>query len=512
MENLARALPCDVVAERGVVGSILLDSTLGEDARVLDICMARGVTENSFSDTKMRLLYMALKDVVAKGSKIDLITLHDRLKTQGTLDAVGGMVTLQELVNATPTSAHAEHYIEIIRRKEILRNIIVTSTDSIKRCYDEVQADDVDTLLGEVEKDFLGIGSVAAVRHDWRTAVDNTLQSIERAFDKGGESFDGLSTGFKYIDEKLLGLKNGEMIVIAARPSVGKTSFAMNIAECVATGQDINGMPTKCDGGKQHPVLIFSLEMDTLSLSKRMLCGRAHVSSWRIARNLMPKSEKQAATQRLYTASTILKKAPIIIDDSSGLDITDLRARARRYKRTHGIELIVIDYLQLCNCREFAKQGRQIETSRISSNIKAMAKELNIPVIVLSQLSRANEKRGEKDEIPKLSDLRDSGAIEQDADVVMLLRRPYMVRSTRDDAETKNLAIVDVAKHRNGETGDVKMRFDSEWTRFGDLDPKAEGAPNRADEEAAVLAGTSEDVSGPAYDSVGPSFAEQQLV
>ena len=203
---------------------------------------------------------------------------------------------------------------------------------------------------------------------------------------------DGLPTGFKYVDEKLLGLKPSEMIVIAARPSVGKTSFAMNIAECVATGQDINGVPFKTDSKPtRHPVLVFSLEMDTLSLAKRMICGRAHVSTWRIARDLMSRDEKSAASARLFKAAGELKDVPLFIDDASGLDIADLRARARRMKKTHGIELIVIDYLQMCNCREAARQGRQIETSRISGQIKAMAKELKIPVIVLSQLARAPE-------------------------------------------------------------------------------------------------------------------------
>jgi len=250
----------------------------------------------------------------------------------------------------------------------------------------------------------------------------------------------------------------------------------MNIAECVALGMDINGRPFEGENNRQHPVMIFSLEMDTTSLAKRMVCGRAHVSAWRIARNLMTRNEKADATSALMRAAGELKGAPIYIDDASGLDISDLRARARRMKRQHGIELIVIDYLQLCQCREASKQGRQIEVSRISGQIKAMAKELQIPVIVLSQLSRANEQRGDKNEVPKLSDLRDSGAIEQDADVVMMLRRPSMVRATRDDVDTQNLAIVDVAKHRNGEVGDVKMNFFRDFVRFGDRSQKDETA------------------------------------
>ncbi len=471
MEQNLKTLPHSAEAERGIIGSILLDAAFGDNARVLDLCQARGLVEDSFYDPKNRIFYETLKGMSSASMPIDSVTLVERLRATDSLDAIGGVSAIQALMDNTPTSAHAEYYINIVRQKHLLRTLIARSNETLAKCYDETRNANADLLVGEVEQAFLDVGGTVGVKQEWKAAVDNTLRAIENMFNHGAGVFDGLSTGFKYLDEKLLGLKPGDMIVIAARPSVGKTSFAMNIAECAATGTDINGLPTKCDDGKKHPVLIFSLEMDTASLSKRMLCGRAHVSSWRISRNLMAKTEKSAASQALFKAAGELKKAPIYIDDSSGLDIADLRARARRMKRSHGIELIVIDYLQLCNCREYSKQGRQLETSRISNQVKAMAKELKVPVIVLSQLSRANEQRGDKNEVPKLSDLRDSGAIEQDADVVMLLRRPSMVRATRDDADTQNLAIVDVAKHRNGETGDVKMRFDREWTRFGDMSP-----------------------------------------
>ena len=486
MSDNIKTPPHSAEAERGVLGSILLDTETGDDSRVLDLCQSRGISPESFYVPRHRMLYETLIAMSAAGQPIDAVTLDTSLRAQGRLEAVGGVAAIQELIDATPTSAHAEYWIDILRQKHLLRTLISRSTETINRCYDDTQSGNADILLGEVEKTFLDIGGTASVGLDWKIAVDNTLRHIENMFARGAGAMDGLPTGFKYIDEKLLGLKPSEMIVIAARPSVGKTSFAMNIAECVAMGQDINGQPFKTDPKPtRHPVLIFSLEMDTMSLSKRMVCGRAHVSTWRIARDLMSRDEKAAASQRLFTAAGELKSAPIYIDDASGLDIADLRARARRMKKTHGIELIVIDYLQLCNCREMAKQGRQMETSRISGQIKAMAKELKIPVIVLSQLSRANEKRGDKDEVPKLSDLRDSGAIEQDADVVMLLRRPFMVRATRDNEATQNLAIVDIAKHRNGEVGDVKMDFIRDFTRFGDYDPRrdAEGGERPAEAE-----------------------------
>lgn len=480
--------PHSAEAERGVLGSILLDAETGEDTRVLDLCLTHGIEPESFFDPRHRIIFETLLEMSRETLPVDGVTLIERLRARGRLESVGGLPVVEALISGTPTSAHAEYYIDIVRQKHVLRKLISTAQETERKCYDG-DGRNADVILGEAESAFLGIGGETSTKTDWKTAIDRTFKSIERLFESTG-MIEGLPTGFKYIDEKLLGLKPAEMIVIAARPSVGKTSFAMNIAECVALGADINGRKFEGENGRPHPVLIFSLEMDAESLAKRMLCGRAHVSSWRIARNLMAATEKADATASLIRAAGELKRAPIYIDDASGLDVSDLRARARRMKRQHGIELIVIDYLQLCQCREVSKQGRQIEVSRISGSIKSMAKELHIPVIVLSQLSRANEQRGDKNEVPKLSDLRDSGAIEQDADVVMMLRRPSMVRATRDDVETQNLAVVDIAKHRNGEVGDVKMNFFRDYVRFGDRSQKdetaaAEDVQRQMDEDAA---------------------------
>ncbi|MBQ5531101.1 MAG: DnaB-like helicase C-terminal domain-containing protein, partial [Kiritimatiellae bacterium] len=247
------------------------------------------------------------------------------------------------------------------------------------------------------------------------------------------------------------------------------------IAECCALGRDLNNAIAKTDGGKKHPVMIFSLEMPIEALTRRMVAGRAQINTWRLNRDICGRSEKQTLVGNLFAAVDDLKNAPIYVDDAAGLDIMDLRARARRAKKRYGIELVVIDYLQLCTCRAAARQAsRQIEVSMISQQIKAMAKELKIPVVVLSQLSRDNEKRGDKYEKPKLSDLRDSGAIEQDADVVFLLRRPS--RNANDpEAKDENLAIIDVAKNRNGETGEVRVNFYREFTRFGDREIERSG-------------------------------------
>jgi len=494
MENDPKTPPHSAECERGILGSILLDTQTGDEARVLDLCLARGITSESFYDPRNGLLYKTFEEMSRAAMPIDVMTLDDRLRVTGRLESVGGVTAIQELVDGTPTAAHAEYYIDVVRQKQLLRTIISRSRETERKCFDEAASANADVLLGEVEKSFLEIGGTASLQTDWKTAVNNTLKAMDKLFDGNGNQFEGLSTGFKHLDEKLCGMKAGDMIVVAARPSVGKTSLAMNIAECVAMGQDINGVPSKADGGKKHPVLIFSLEMSTDALAKRMLCGRAQVNSWRLVRGLMPKNERVEASQRLFKAAGELKAAPIYIDDTSAIDVMDMRARARRMKRALGIEFIVIDYLQLSNCREFAKQGRQLETSRISGQIKAMAKELKVPVMVLSQLARGSEQRGDKDEIPRLSDLRDSGAIEQDADVVLMLRRPCRSKTAKWH-ENELLAIVDVAKHRNGETGEVDLNFYKEGTRFGDRPQNQRDVAQTDAETAEANIATAEEVA-----------------
>jgi len=462
-------------AERAVLGSILLDATGRGGDRVLDECRSRGITSDTFYEPVNRAVYDAMMKMSLASKPVDAISIIEELRTSGKLEAVGGVGYIQSLVDQVPTTAHAEHYIGIIRSKYLRRTLIEKATGIVKKSMDENGYPDPQVVLGDAERTFLEIGGQSSSTMSWDSALKDSFTKIDRLFESGGNLLEGLSTGYKYLDETLQGLKPSEMIVVAARPSVGKTSLAMNIAEAVATGMMItSGAPLKSndgEAGKKHPVGIFSLEMPVESLTKRMLAGRAGVNMWRLNRELVPKDERERLTRNLSDAMSDLKSAPIFVDDTAGLDVMDLRARARRMKKQHNIELIVIDYLQLCCCREGQRQGRQIEVSMISQQIKAMAKELKIPVIVLSQLSRANEQRNDKEEKPKLSDLRDSGAIEQDADVVFLLRRPSRT-STSKDADDKTLAIVDIAKNRNGETGEVKMSFIREYTRFLDRAPE----------------------------------------
>ena len=476
--NDLKTPPHNVEAERAVLGSILLDTTGRSDDRVMDECRTRGIIPEAFYDPCNRAIYTTMLEMNMASKPLDALSLIEELRRTNKIESVGGVGYIQSLIDQVPTTAHAEHYIGIVRAKYLRRLMIERATKVVEKCFDEGEYPDPQVVLGDAEKTFLEIGGSAGNTMPWSAAVDDSFKRIDRMFESGGKLMEGLSTGYKYLDETLQGLKPAEMIVVAARPSVGKTSLAMNIAESCALGRMItSGAPVATDGGKPHAVAIFSLEMPVEQLTKRMLSGRAGINMWRLNRNLVPRNEKQEMTERLVMALTELKSAPIYVDDTAGLDIMDLRARARRMKKQHNIELIVIDYLQLCCCREGQKQGRQIEVSMISQQVKAMAKELKVPVIVLSQLSRANEQRGDKEEKPKLSDLRDSGAIEQDADVVFLLRRPSRTASSKD-VDDKTLAIIDIAKNRNGETGEVKMNFIREYTRFLDREPERTGTEN----------------------------------
>ena len=471
--------PHSTEAERAVLGSILLDTMGRGDDRIMDECRSRGIVEESFYDPACRLIYQTMLEMNRAAKPLDAVSIIEELRRTGRLETVGGVGFVEALIEQVPTTAHAEHYIDIVKKKHLRRLLIERATKVVESSFDEDLYPDPQVVLGDAERTFLEIGGSGGSTMPWSAAVDESFRRIDRLFESGGRLMEGLSTGYKYLDEILQGLKPGEMIVIAARPSVGKTSLAMNIAESVALGQMIStGMKVPYDDGKQHPVAIFSLEMPVEQLAKRMLAGRSGINMWRLNRSLVAREEKKMLTESLMQAMGELKSAPFYVDDSAALDVMDLRARARRMKKQHGIELIVIDYLQLCTCREAARQGsRQIEVSMISQQIKAMAKELKIPVIVLSQLSRANEQRGDKYEKPKLSDLRDSGAIEQDADVVFLLRRPS--RNSNDpEAQDETLAYVDIAKNRNGETGELAMSFIREHTRFLDREPVGKGVEN----------------------------------
>jgi replicative DNA helicase len=443
---LERVPPHSEDAERGVLGAILLDAD-----KVMDLCVERQLAPDSFYIPVHRAIFEVMLDMSREGRPLDLLTVGERLKAAGLLDRIGGPTALNRIVDATPTAAHAEYYIAMVRDRHLLRKVIEAARHAERHCYDPDA--EAAAVLSKAEQAFFDI---TAHQHGQMRPWQDLVREIVGTFDNEQRGFQGVPTGYRDLDRTIKGMKPGNMIILAARPSMGKTSLAMNIVENAALGR---GDPRN----RPRPVGVFSLEMSCLDLVRRMICCRAEVSGHAIADGFISRINHG----RLIQAADVLIHSPIFIDDSAGLEITELRARARRMRSKHNVELIVIDYLQLLRAPEFSRHGRQVEITMVSAGLKAMAKELGVPVLVLSQLSRAPEAR-DKQERPKLSDLRDSGSIEQDADVVMLLRRPSRIAGDPEH-ENKTLAVVEIAKNRNGPAMvEARMEFDEEFTRFRD--------------------------------------------
>ncbi len=439
-----RPLPQALDAEKALLGSILLSPE-----EVLTECVDQ-VEEGTFYSPAHGTIFRVLQEMWTVSRSVDVITLTNRLRDQNVLDAVGGPGAVTELYGYVPTSANAPHYLEIVREKSLLRRMITACTASAVRCYEE--QGDVDQLLDDVEREIFTIGEK---RHrkgptGMREEVFTALKNIEKMYQQKG-MISGLATGFTLFDQMTDGLHPGEMIIVAARPSMGKTALAMNIVEHVALHAD-----------NPRPVGVFSLEMSTQQLIQRLLCSRARINMKKVRSGMLPRSDHG----KLNEAAAVLSESPIYIDDTPGLTILELRAKARRLRDRHRIELIAIDYLQLC--RSTSRRGqdnRQIEISEISAGIKALAKELEIPIIVLAQLNRQPEARGGGK--PRMSDLRESGSLEQDADVVALLVRPEQYEDDPEArAEVSGKAELIIAKQRNGPTGDIPLTFIKEYTRF----------------------------------------------
>jgi replicative DNA helicase len=436
-----------VEAEQGVLGSMLISPR-----EIIAECVEK-ISEEYFYVPAHQTVYTVLVELWNAGQGIDLITFTQTLRDRNVLDAVGGAAFVTSLYTFVPTAANVGYYLEIIREKFILRQIISACTEGVRRSYEE--QDEVNNLLDEVEKKIFAVGEdrFKAQMPTMREQVMEAIESIEKLYANRG-SITGISTGFTMLDEMTSGLHPAEMIVIAARPSMGKTAFAMNIAEHVA----IEG---------KKPVAIFSLEMSAQQLVQRLLCSRARVNSKKVRDGFL--AERDFST--LTSAASKLAEAQMFIDDTAGLNILELRAKARRLKSQHDIQLVVVDYLQLL--RSTSRRGqdnRQIEISEISAGLKGLAKELSIPVVVLAQLNRNPENRtGDSKGRPRLSDLRESGTIEQDADFVgLLVREEYYADSDEEREESQGKADLIIAKQRNGPTGDVPLTFIKEFTRFED--------------------------------------------
>lgn len=440
-----RLPPYEEGAERGVLGSALLDPE-----RVIDLCVEANLTAESFYIPTHRVLFDALVQMREQNRAIDLLTATQRLGDLGQLEQAGGAAYLEQVLDSTPTPAHAEYYIDIVRQKFLLRCVIDRCRTAIDTCYQGEE--EADSILDHAEQALFDISDFQRRSiTPWPHVIKDSMTAIDKIMTERRD-ITGVPTGFADLDKVTHGLQPGDMIIIAARPSMGKTSLALNIAENVAIGDVADH--------ERRPVAVFSLEMSTDQLARRMLCSRANVSASRLTGSYLTSANHGSLVQ----AADQLSKAPLHVDDTAGLSAVELRARARRMKKRYGIQLIVVDYLQMMNDPRFSKEGRQRETAAISGSLKAMAKELKVPVIVLSQLSRAPETR-DKTAVPKLSDLRDSGSIEQDADVVALLRRPCKYPED-PEAHDQTLAILDIAKHRNGECREIRLNFIGELTKF----------------------------------------------
>ncbi len=443
-ESLGKLPPQNLEAERSILGGVLIDN--GAINRVLEM-----LRPADFHRKAHRLIFERMIEINRKGEPVDLITLNDALKAAGTLDDVGGPAYIASLADEVPTAANITYYAKIVREKAVLRDLISVATDIITKAYEE--SGDIDDFLDKAESKIFEI-SETKVRPSFsniKDIVKDSFKTIEELYDRK-EMVTGVPTGFTDLDHMTSGFQPSDLIIVAGRPSMGKTAFCLNIA--------LNSVREERESRK--PVAIFSLEMSKEQLVTRMLCSEARVDANKLRRGYLAESD----WPKLTRAAGVISEAPIYIDDTPAISVLEMRAKARRLQAEHkGLGMIIVDYLQLMRGREGAERREQ-EISEISRSLKALAKELNVPVVALSQLSRAVEQRG-GDKRPILSDLRESGSIEQDADVVLFVFREEVYK--RDDEDVKGEAEIIIGKQRNGPTGTVKLAWLGEYTRFENL-------------------------------------------
>jgi replicative DNA helicase len=438
-ESKGRSLPQNLEAEVSVLGGVLLNNSS------LDT-VAEAVQPEDFYREAHGLIFRAMLELANRAEPIDLVTLSEELRRQGQLERVGGTPYLGSLLEAVPTVAHAHHYAKIVHEKALVRRAIQVATDIAEQGYAEVPSvqdylDHAEQRIFEIARDQKREGPVAV-----RRLVQEAFNRLEKlALDR--VDYTGVRTGFKDLDDKTGGLQRQNLIIVAGRPGMGKTSFCLNVAANAAK----LGTATA----------VFSLEMSKEELVQRLLCSEAKFDQSRMRSGHLGEGD----WSKLSGAAARLHRLPLFIDDTAALSIVELRAKARRLAADEGVGLVIIDYLQLMRGSTANAESREREISEISRSLKALAKELNLPVMALSQLNRAVERR--EDRKPKLADLRESGAIEQDADLVLFIDREEMYK---EEAETKGLAEVIIGKHRNGPTGTLRLRFFSEYTLFVNLE------------------------------------------
>jgi len=431
--------PHNIEAEQAVLGCMLLDSDVIPTVTEL-------IRSSDFYREDHREICEAIIDIVEKAGPVDIITVAEQLQQRGTLEKVGGIDYLASITSAVPTTANARHYAKIVEEKSLLRRLIKAAQDIAGMSYDE--AEEAEFVLDKAEKaifDIIERRSTQGFTHI-KDVLLETFSRLEELYNSKSP-ITGVPTGFTDLDMKTAGLQNSDLILIAARPGMGKTAMALNIAQYAAVQKHV-------------PVALFNLEMSKDQLVNRMLCSEVMVDSHKMRTGKLDDED----WKKIARALGPLSEAPIYIDDTPGLTVMDIRAKCRRLKLEKRLGLVVIDYLQLMRGRGRA-ENRQQEVSEISRSLKILAKELNVPVVTMSQLSRGPESR--TDHRPMLSDLRESGAIEQDADIVMFLYRDDYYNP---DSDKKNIAEVIIAKHRNGSTGTIYLKWFGQYTKFANLE------------------------------------------
>ncbi len=441
MDLAGRTMPYSVEAEQSVLGGILIDHN----------CMAAVselIGEQDFYFEHNRAIFAVMLDLFNTNRAIDIVTVSDALTHQSKLDAVGGVSYLSNIASSVPTTANITQYADIVAQKSLLRRLIDAGNAIVNMGYDAT--DEAQTVLEQSEKaifDILQGKDSHGVVHI-RELLGDTFKTMQEMAAKKGK-VTGVPTGFGYLDQMTSGLQKSDLILIAARPAMGKTSFALNIAQNAAIKANV-------------PTAIFNLEMSKEQLASRIICSEAAVSVGKLRDGTIDANDWVKIGENMQR----LEKAPIFIDDSSSVSVSEIRAKCRRLKQQHNLGLVIIDYLQLMQgTNKGRSDNRQQEVSEISRSLKILAKEIQVPIITLSQLSRGPESRTNKR--PMLSDLRESGAIEQDADIVMFL---YRDEYYNPDSPDKNVAECIIAKHRNGETGTIKFWWDGAHTRFMHMD------------------------------------------
>ncbi|HEQ9666474.1 TPA: replicative DNA helicase [Streptococcus pyogenes] len=443
-----KILPHDIQTEQAVLGSIFINPE-----KIIEV--AEYLKPDDFYKPAHRILFKAMLSISSNAEPIDVVTVKSVLESQDNLATIGGITYLLEVVNAVPTSVHAEHYAKIVAKKAQLRSIIDSLSDSIGNAYDENM--DIDEIIAKTERSLIEV-SQSSNKSSFRPIHDVLAENYQKIEERSNNNtqITGIATGFYDFDKLTTGLHADQLIILAARPAMGKTAFALNIAQNVATKSN-------------KAVAVFSLEMGAESLVERMLASEGTIKSHHIRTGQLTAED----WQRLIYAQGELAEAPIFIDDTAGVKITDIRARARRLSQeTDGLGLIVIDYLQLIQGSR--SDNRQQEVSEISRQLKIIAKELKVPIIALSQLSRSVEQR--QDKRPIMSDLRESGSIEQDADIVAFLYRDDYYTDKSDDQPESNLTELIIKKNRHGSLGTVNLYFHKEYTKFSSLKEENNGS------------------------------------